>query len=289
MTGATRRQLEYWARLGLLRPKARWGERFFSFADLVAVETLNRLAERRIPVRRLCRAMEALERQLGNAEAPLASLRVSTNGTQIVVHESGRGKGPIEPLSGQFVLNFAMAPLEKKIHALGKRTAEEWFELATICENKPEMLQEAAHAYGQAIAAEPGWLEAHINLGTALFQMGSHSESRDAFAAAVRLDPASALAHFNLGCASDRLGDTIAAIQEFRLAIARAPEMADAHLNLALSYEKSGDAADAQRHFATYLRHEPQGVWAEFARSRIAPKLRTVPRDNITPFRSVRR
>jgi len=53
MTGATRQQLDYWARLGLVRPRVRWGERFFSFTDLVAVETLNRLAERHIPARRL--------------------------------------------------------------------------------------------------------------------------------------------------------------------------------------------------------------------------------------------
>ena len=44
MTGATRRQLDYWSRLGLVHPRSRWGERFFNFSDLVAVETLRRLA-----------------------------------------------------------------------------------------------------------------------------------------------------------------------------------------------------------------------------------------------------
>jgi MerR HTH family regulatory protein len=48
ITGTTRRQLEYWSRLGLVHPRARWGERFFNFTDLVAVETLNRLSERRV-------------------------------------------------------------------------------------------------------------------------------------------------------------------------------------------------------------------------------------------------
>src|SRR3990172_13217233 len=64
ITGTTRRQLEYWSRLGLVRPRARWGERFFNFADLVAVETLSRLAARRVPPRRLRRALDALEQQL---------------------------------------------------------------------------------------------------------------------------------------------------------------------------------------------------------------------------------
>src|ERR1700726_4051986 len=101
MTGATRQQLDYWARLGLVRPRVRWGERFFSFTDLVAVETLNRLAERHIPARRLLRAIDELEQSLGHARAPLSSLRVSTNGARIVVHEPGPGGRPIEPLSGQ--------------------------------------------------------------------------------------------------------------------------------------------------------------------------------------------
>src|ERR1700693_2800590 len=116
MTGATRQQLDYWARLGLVRPRVRWGERFFSFSDLVAVETLNRLVERRIPARRLVRAMDTLDRQLGRARAPLASLRVSIHGTRIVVHEPGPAARPFEPLSGQFVLDFETAPLERKVH-----------------------------------------------------------------------------------------------------------------------------------------------------------------------------
>ena len=61
MTGATRKQLDYWARLGLVHPRSRWGERFFSFTDLVAVETLSRLAQQNIPARRLLRAMHELD------------------------------------------------------------------------------------------------------------------------------------------------------------------------------------------------------------------------------------
>ena len=44
--GVTRRELEYWTRLRLVLPRARWGERFFDFSDLVALETIKRLAAR---------------------------------------------------------------------------------------------------------------------------------------------------------------------------------------------------------------------------------------------------
>lgn len=269
MTGATPRQLDYWARLGLVRPRARWGERFFSFSDLVAVETLNRLAEQRVPARRLLRVMDTLDRQLGRAHAPLASLRVSIYGSRIVVHEPGPRGRPIEPLTGQFVLNFDTEPLERKVLALGERTAEEWFEFGMSLDSNLDTMTQAVEAYEHAVAAAPEWAEAHINLGTALFQLERWSDSEEAFSSAARLDPSSALAHFNLGCVRDRQGRLDAAILEFHAAIQHSPQMADAHLNLALAYEKAGQPAEGLQHYGLYLRYEPQGPWADFARRRL--------------------
>jgi tetratricopeptide (TPR) repeat protein len=286
MTGVTRRQLDYWARLGLLRPRARWGERFFTFADLVAVETLVRLAARRVPARRLLRAIDALQQQLGRARSPLASLRISADGTRIVVYEPGSAGRPIEPLTGQFVLNFEVAPIEGKVRALGERTAEEWFELGMAWDANADMLAEAVHAYRHAVKASPDWVDAHINLGNALYRLGRLEESRDAFAAAVRLDSGSALAHFNLGCVLDRMGDVKKAIDLFRAALADSPQMADAHLNLALAFEKTGQKAAALRHFSLYLRNDPQGPWSDFARRRLNTARRTAT-GKVTPFRRV--
>jgi tetratricopeptide (TPR) repeat protein len=283
MTGATHRQLDYWARLGLVHPRARWGERFFGFADLVAVETLSRLTERRIPAGRLRRAMDALDRQLGEARAPLTALRVSMNGTEIVVHEPGPHGRLVEPLTGQFVLNFEIAPLERKVHALGERSAAEWFELGMVSDASPETLLDAVHAYRRAVDLAPEWVEAHINLGTTLYQLTRMEESREAFSRAVDLDPANSLAHFNLGCMHDRLGDVAAAIDQFSAALAQSPHMADAHLNLALAYEKVQRMTDALRHLSLYLRSEPQGPWAEFARTRLRASRK--PESKVTPFR----
>jgi tetratricopeptide (TPR) repeat protein len=287
MTGATPRQLDYWARLGLVSPRARWGERFFSFSDLVAVETLNRLAERRVPARRLRRVMDTLGQQLGHARAPLASLRVSIHGSRIVVHEPGPRGRPIEPLSGQFVLNFDTAPLEQKVRALGQRTAEEWFELGMALDANLDSMEQAVEAYRHAVAAAPDWAEAHINMGTALFQLERWEESKEAFTRAAELDPASSLAHFNLGCVSDRLGNADAAIQEFRVAILHSPQMADAHLNLGLVYEKTDQTADAMHHYALYLRYEPNGPWAGFVRRKLE-LARPVVSSKVTPFRQAR-
>jgi tetratricopeptide (TPR) repeat protein len=284
MTGATRRQLDYWARLGLVHPRARWGERFFGFADLVAVETLRRITARRVPAGRLRRAIDALDRQLGQTSAPLAALRIAMNGNRIIVHEPGPEGRLVEPLSGQFLLNFETAPLEQKVRALGGRSAEKWFELGMALDASPESLADAADAYRRAIELAPEWVEAHINLGTALYQMEHMEEAREVFSRATRLDFRNALAHFNLGCMHDRLGDGGAAIDEFRAAIAHSPHMADAHLNLALAYEKSQRMADSLQHLSLYLRYEPQGPWADFARLRLRDS-RGQSSGKVTPFR----
>ena len=289
MTGATRQQLEYWSRLRLLQPRSRWGERFFNFSDLVAVEALRRLTAQRIPAQRLSRVVRALERQLGRAAGPLCSLRISVTGDEVVVREPGPEGRPIEPLTGQFVMDFETARLQSKIHSLGPRTAEKWFELAMTLDASEETLAEATHAYREAIKAAPEWIEAHINLGTALFHLGRLAESREAFYMAIQINPRNSLAHFNLGCICDRLGDNHRAVDEFCAALACTPEMAEAHLNLALVYEKVNRKADSKRHFSAYLRYDPHGRWADFARARLGSNGRTRSRaSKVTPFRRAR-
>ena len=68
MMGVTRRELDYWTRLRLVLPRARWGERFFNFSDLVALETIKRLAARKVPARRIRRAVTILQTELGSAQ-----------------------------------------------------------------------------------------------------------------------------------------------------------------------------------------------------------------------------
>jgi tetratricopeptide (TPR) repeat protein len=268
MTGVTRQQLDYWSRLRLLQPRSRWGERFFKFSDLVAVEALRRLTAQQVPAHRLSRAVRALERQIGSAR-PISSLRIFVTGDDVVVRGPGPEARAIEPLTGQFVLDFETGELKNKIHSLGPRTAEEWFELAMNLDGTPETQAQAADAYRQALKLAPDWIDAHINLGTALYHLGRLDESRAAFQAAVNIDRHHGLAHFNLACICDRLGERDRAIREFRAALACAPEMAEAHLNLALVYEKANRKAESRRHLSAYLKFEPNGRWADFARTHL--------------------
>ena len=287
MIGVSRRELDYWTRLRLVLPRARWGERFFSFTDLVALETIKRLAARRVPARRIRRAIAALEAELGGFCSPLSTLRISTNGKQVVVHSPMASARPYEPLTGQFVLNFETSELAQKVHALASRSAEEWFELGMACDTKAETLEEAVEAYRKAVDASPEWVEAHINLGTTLYQLNRMEEAHSEFSKAVEFEPKNALAEFNLGCVLEQLGEADEAIKHLHRAIDLAPTLADAHLNLALAYEKRGHIQNSIRHLSFYLRYEPNGPWAEFARSRIARHRAphpSSPPGKLTPF-----
>ena len=290
MVGVSRRQLEYWTRLRLVFPRARWGERFFSFSDLVALETIKRLAARRVPARRIRRAIVALESQLGHAGTPLSALRISTNGKQVVVHSPLTPGRVFEPLTGQFVLNFETSNLARKVHSLAPRSAEEWFELGMACDSQAKSIEQAAEAYRRAVEAAPDWVEARINLGTTLFQLGHIEEAREHFERAVSSEPDNALAEFNLGCVLDHLGRSNEAIRHLLLAAQISPSLAEAHLNLALAYEKRGQIQDSIRHLLLYLRYDPNGAWAEFARSRLAQlrSPRRPPSGKLTPFRRIR-
>jgi len=290
MMGVTRRELDYWTRLRLVLPLARWGERFFNFSDLVALETIKRLAARKVPARRIRRAVAILQTELGSAQAPISMLRISTNGKQVVVHPPLATAHPFEPLTGQFVLNFETSELAEKVRAMASRSAEEWFDLGMRCDSNTESLEQAAEAYRKAVDAAPDWVEARINLGTTLYQLGHMEEAREHFSIAVEFEPENSLAEFNLGCVLEQLGKTAEAILHLCRAVELAPTLADAHLNLALAYEKCGEGQSALQHLSLYVRYEPNGPWAEFARARIAkyrPPSPSSPSGKLTPFRRI--
>jgi len=290
MMGISRRELDYWTRLRLVLPRARWGERFFNFSDLVAVETIKRLAARKVPAKRIRRAVTMLQTELGSADTPLSELRISTNGKQVVVYPPTQTTRPFEPLTGQFVLNFETSGLAKKVHAMASRSAEEWFEFGMMCDSSVESLEDAAEAYSNAVEAAPEWVEARINLGTALYQLGRMEKAHEHFSTAAAIEPDNSLAEFNLGCVLEQLGKTAEAIAHLSHAVKLSPSLADGHLNLALAYEKMGQLQDAVRHLSLYIKYEPKGPWSEFARARIdkyRSHLSSAPVGKLTPFRRI--
>lgn len=261
-------RLRYWERLRLVRPEARWGQRFYSFGDLIALRSIQRITLNRVPARKLRRAVALIEQQYGGVALPLQDLRLVELGRDVLVVPPGADR-PLNPFRQQWAFPFDIPERPAKLHSMAGPTPEEFFETALSCETKQDMLPQAIENYQRVVELAPDWIEAHINLGVAHYQMGQLSDARAAFVAAVALDPLSGISRYNLGCTLEELGEYDEAIEHLRRAARAMPGHADVHFNLALAYEKRGERHAARDHWTLYLRHAPNGTWAEQARARL--------------------
>lgn len=261
------KQLAYWERLRLVEPRSRWGEKFYRFGDLISLRTVKQLVEQRVPARRLRRAVEALRQQLAEVEAPLTELRIVSDGRDVAVELDGH---LLEPIRGQLLLDFDTRELGERLRVMPERTAEEWFALALDAESDPAAHPQAIEAYRRVLEKSPRWIEAHINLGTLLYEQGEKEEAARSYQQAVELEPANPLAHFNLGSVLDELRQPGPARDHLRRAVALKPDYADAHYNLGLVAEKLGAHSEARRHWRRYLELDPRSPWADYARQRLA-------------------
>jgi tetratricopeptide (TPR) repeat protein len=261
-------RLRYWERLQLVRPRARWGERFYSFGDLVALRTVKRLTECKIPARRVRLAVSLTEQQFGAEPRPLQEHCISQHGREVLVVPPGIPV-PFNPIRRQWVFPFQQSEVPAKVRSMVGRTPEQLFEMALDCEADPETIPEAIEIYERVVNLAPDWIEAHINLGVAYYQTGQISDACAAFRAAVELDPLNGIARYNLGCTLEELGEVDEAVEHLRRAARAMPAHADVHFNLALAYEKRGERRFAREQWLLYLRYAPSGPWADQARARL--------------------
>lgn len=267
--GLDARRLRYWERLQLVRPQARWGERFYSFGDLVAVGSIKRLTENRIPALRVRRAVRMIEQQFGGGSPlPLQELRFLQQGRDVLVIPPGETR-PFNPMRRQWAFLFDDGKAPVKLRPMAGPTPEQLFEAAVSCEAKPDSLSMAVENYERALELAPDWIDAHINKGVALYQMGRIDEARAAFFAAVQLDPLNGISRYNLGCVLEEQGEVDEAIRHLRRAAKALPAHADVHFNLALAYERKDERRLAREQWSLYLRYAPNGQWAEQARARL--------------------
>jgi tetratricopeptide (TPR) repeat protein len=278
MLGVQPSRLRYWERLRLVRPRARWGERFYDFGDLVVLRTLQRLTERNVPALRVRRAVKLIEEQFGNSKQPLQEFQFLDQGRDVLVIPPG-GAGPFSPIKQQWAFLFD-AESSSKLHSMASPSPEQFFQAALDCETQSELLPQAIENYRHVLELSPGWVDAHINLGVALYQIGRSEEALSEFASAVRLDPLNGISRYNLGCVLEERGEIDQAIEHLVRAARAMPAHADVHFNLALAYEKRGDRDLAREEWLVYLRLAPNGLWAGEARAHLKlcsepPKLST--------------
>jgi tetratricopeptide (TPR) repeat protein len=270
MLGVSEQLLRSWERHGLIR-----GVPAFSFSDLIALKTLQKLRENHVPPRKIGRALTALKKKLSHVEQPLSELKIFSDGHTISVQIAGQ---KMEALTGQLLFNFdtselgsvaAFAPKSTYHRPTAERQAEMYFQQGLALEETGAPVEKAVEAYCKAVELNPGAAGALVNLGTIYYRQRKYQEAERHYRTAIEVDANYPLAHYNLGNLYDEQGDLTRAEEHYTKALALNPNYADAHFNLALLCERRGDFLKAVRHWKGYLKLDSTGTWANIARRQL--------------------
>jgi tetratricopeptide (TPR) repeat protein len=259
LLGLSEPQVRSQARAGFLTPERgpRNGYRF-SFQDLVLLRTARELAQARVPPRRIRRTLRGLARQLPSGHS-LSELRIIADGHRIVVRDE---EAAWNPESGQLQIDFAVREHgQRAIPGPGELirspqgsaeelSASDWFDLGVDLETgEPE---KARDAYLRALALDPDFDEAHVNLGRLLQLAGQIRQAAEHYGHLLEGGKSDPTAAFNLGTALEELGEWSEAVAAYRRALRGDNKFADAHFNLARLYEQLGRRSAAIRHWRAY-------------------------------------
>ena len=115
----SRRQLQYWAKTGLVEPSARTpgGHHRYDFNDLVALKATRRLIDAGVSVQKIRKSVGALRALLPQVDRPLSELvLVATGDVVLVFHDDT----VFEAVTGQEWV-FPVAAFEREVSAFRDR------------------------------------------------------------------------------------------------------------------------------------------------------------------------
>ena len=263
----TDKQLTYWEKLRLISPRRRGSDKSYDFRDLISLRTAKQLIETGVSASRLRRSLAALNHQLAEVQAPLNQLRILSNGRDIIVEQHG---ARLEPISGQFVLNFDTRELSAKVRVMPERSAEDWFALALQYESDPDSRVQAIEAYQRVLKASPHHIDALINVGMLFYEQGELESAAGFLPARGSRGTGQCRGALQSG---QRAGGTR---QAGSLAKASAdcgaarPAPRGPHYNLAFVCDRLGSRSEARQHWQTYIKLDPASPWCTYARQRLA-------------------
>ena len=231
-------------------PRSAW---LFSFQDLIVLRTAQALADAKVPQRRITRSVRELRRHLPDA-MPLSGLSICAVADRVVVRE---GSSRWQAESGQYLLEFEGDPADGSLSVIDRQEtadapsgAQDWFDRGVALERVDA--EAARQAYEQAIAADRGLLDAHINLGRLLHEARRFAKAERVYREAVKACGSDPLLLYNLGVLFDDMDRKAEAMAAYEAALRGNPGLADCHYNLALLCEKLGKPKDAIRHMSRY-------------------------------------
>jgi tetratricopeptide (TPR) repeat protein len=270
IVGLTRKQLDQWNRLRLVSPQQEAGAHYYDFRDLIGLRTIKQLLENGVSASRLQRALSALNKKLTLVKTPLSQLRILSDGKDIVVEQ---GTARLEPLSGQFVLNFETRELDetiRTIRATPKRSANDWLAIALSYDSDAQSRPQAIDAYERCVGTDPHNVDALLNCGTLHYEDGNCEKAAGYFRQAVAAQPENQLARYNLGSVLEEMGQLEESRRHLREAVHLDAAYSDAHYNLAFVCEKLRDFSEAREHWQAYIKLDPIGPWSSYARQRLS-------------------
>ena len=132
------------------------------------------------------------------------------------------------------------------------------------------MIKEAMGEYRAALAIDPNYVFAQVNLGAALDDLKDRKGARVALEKAVRMGPQSKEAWNNLGAVAAEMGDTPRALEALQKATALDGGYVDAWFNLGMTFEQAGKAKDAAAAWDKYVQLDGQNKsatgWIDIAK-----------------------
>ena len=117
---------------------------------------------------------------------------------------------------------------------LAPKSAQAWYSYGAFLE-KHERMEEAIAQYRQALQVDPRFVDAHIDLASALFANGELQEAKAHYLEATRLDPKLAQPYNYLGKIFMSEGNAPQAIAQFEQALHLHPDFPEAEENLRLA------------------------------------------------------
>ena len=118
VVGITYRQLDYWARTGLLAPSIRaaagsGSQRLYAFQDIVQLRVVKRLLDAGMSLKRIRQAVCILADQL-HSERPLADVTLLSDGSSIYAAHSADEVVDVFR-RGQGVFGIAVGPVQEEL------------------------------------------------------------------------------------------------------------------------------------------------------------------------------
>jgi Flp pilus assembly protein TadD len=137
--------------------------------------------------------------------------------------------------------------------------------LATLalCYHHLKDFEASEIAYNKALVIKPDYVEAHINLGSALKDQGKLEEAIEAYNKALTIKPDYAEAYYNMGVTLHEQGKREGAIEAYNKALIIKPDYAEAYYNMGLALQEKGKLEEAIEAYSKALEIKPDNAGAK--------------------------